>query len=172
MKYLLNSPAPAVSLNGTERGHTLQTYRIRAHTLTHTLVVLISLKLAAQQRLSQRDCERRLSVYACARLCLIGPYWSVKTLPPQSACVCSLLTNMLSCGFVFVSSGLIAASAVFINVRVQCVRVCVAMRKSAGHIGRGSLFSPNVSQLERSSRVCLPALNSKRKRRQKLSVYV
>lgn len=124
MKYLLNSPAPAVSLNATERGHTLQTYRIRTHTHTHTrtrTVVLISLKLAAQQRLSQRDCERWLSVYACARLCLIGPYWSVKTLPPQSACVCSLLTNMLSCGFVFVSSGLIAASAVFINVRVQCV---------------------------------------------------
>lgn len=122
MKYLLNSPAPAVSLNGTERGHTLQTYRIRAHTRT---VVLISLKLAAQQRLSQRDCERRLSVYACARLCLIGPYWSVKTLPPQSACVCSLLTNMLSCGFVFVSSGLIAASAVFINARAYSVCECV-----------------------------------------------
>lgn len=59
--------------------------------------------------------------HVCARLCLIGSYWPVNTLPPQSACVCSLLTNMLSCGFVFVSSGLIAASAVFINVHAQCV---------------------------------------------------
>lgn len=76
-----------------------------------------------------------MCVHVCARLCLIGPYWSVKTLPPQSACVCSLLTNMLSCGFVFVSSGLIAASAVFINVHVGCVRVCVLQRKNVGCIG-------------------------------------
>lgn len=74
-------------------------------------------------------------VHVCARLCLIGPYWSVKTLPPQSACVCSLLTNMPSCGFVFVSSGLIAASAVFINAHVGCVRVCVVQRKNVGCIG-------------------------------------
>lgn len=65
----------------------------------------------------------RMCVHVRARLCLIGPYWSVKTLPPQSACVRSLLTNMLSCGFVFVSPGLIAAGAVFMSVRVQCM-VC------------------------------------------------
>ena len=41
--------------------------------------------------------------------------------------MCSLRTNMLSCGFVFVSSGLIAARTVYINifyVYVQCVSVC------------------------------------------------
>lgn len=32
MKYLLNSPAPLVSLNGTERGHVLYT---KKHTHTH-----------------------------------------------------------------------------------------------------------------------------------------
>lgn len=71
----------------------------------------------------------------CVKLCLIGPYWSVKTLPPQSACVCSLLTNMLSCGFVFVSSGLIAASSVFINADDLCVLVCVVLSKNVGCIG-------------------------------------
>lgn len=67
-----------------------------------------------------------MCVHLCARLCLIGPYWSVKTLQPQSACVCSLLTNMLSCGFVFVSAGLIAASAVCITTCAcsVCVNVC------------------------------------------------
>lgn len=64
--------------------------------------------------------------HVCARLCLIGPYWSVNTLPPQSASVCSLPTNMLSCGFVSVRLGLIAASAVFINVHVQCVSICAS----------------------------------------------
>lgn len=40
--------------------------------------------------------------------------------------MCSLLTNMLSCGFVFVNAGLIAASTVCINTRAcsLCVSVC------------------------------------------------
>lgn len=54
-----------------------------------------------------------MCVRVCARLCLIGPYWSVKTVAPQSACVCSVLTNTLLCGFVFVRLGLIAAWVVF-----------------------------------------------------------
>lgn len=128
MKYLLNSPAPSSQLKWYRgwRGqckekviHTFYIYLDNTH--THT-VVLISPKLAALLRLSLRDweywfcvCARNL-VCVCARLCLIGPNWSVKTLPPQSACVCSLLTNMLSRGFVFVSWGLIAASAVCINI--------------------------------------------------------
>lgn len=58
----------------------------------------------------------------------------MKAAPPQNACVCSLI-NMLSCGFVFGSSGLIAANAVCINkVHVQCVQVCALLVSDVDYI--------------------------------------
>lgn len=48
----------------------------------------------------------------------------------ECMCVCSPLTNMLSCGFVFVSTGLIAASSVCLNV-CSSVHPCEGLHKKA-----------------------------------------